>query len=488
MAYHTGIYLLLFLPAVLLLYQLTPKKSRWITLLAAGYLFFWICSGKLVLYLLGTTLFTHYIAVWISWIKTKCNDETAGMQRTEAGTIKKAYKKKEKAILVFGICVLLGILAYLKYYNFFIQNVNVLLAQGGSSLALGTKQMLIPVGISFYTLQAIGYMADVYWEKVEVFRHPGKIALFLGFFPQIMEGPISSYAQTADTLFEGNPLTMENLAQGSVRIFWGLFKKLLIADRLYLLVDVIFNNYQYHYGEMIVIVAIAYTTQLYMEFSGCMDIIIGSGKMFGVTLPENFRQPFFSKSAAEFWRRWHITLGRWFREYVYIPLGGNRKGKARTIFNLFVVWSLTAVWHGAEGHFLIWGASLLLLLALEKAFLLQFLKKSEILSHVYLVLVVPLTWMAFAIADVGQLGVYYARMFPFFGVGETVRQMDFLQYLKDYGPLFLMGIVFSTPYPTALYKVFEKKWLGSLAVIVVLGLSLYYMAVSTNNPFLYFNF
>ena len=143
MAYHTGIYLLLFLPAVLLLYQLTPKKSRWITLLAAGYLFFWICSGKLVLYLLGTTLFTHYIAVWISWIKTKCNDETAGMQRTEAGTIKKAYKKKEKAILVFGICVLLGILAYLKYYNFFIQNVNVLLAQGGSSLALGTKQMLI---------------------------------------------------------------------------------------------------------------------------------------------------------------------------------------------------------------------------------------------------------------------------------------------------------------------------------------------------------
>lgn len=188
MAYHTGIYLLLFLPAVLLLYQLTPKKSRWITLLAAGYLFFWICSGKLVLYLLGTTLFTHYIAVWISWIKTKCNDETAGMQRTEAGTIKKAYKKKEKAILVFGICVLLGILAYLKYYNFFIQNVNVLLAQGGSSLALGTSRCSFRLAIILY---AAGnwYVADVYWEKVEVFRHPGKIALFLGFFPQIMEGP-----------------------------------------------------------------------------------------------------------------------------------------------------------------------------------------------------------------------------------------------------------------------------------------------------------
>lgn len=162
-----------------------------------------------MLYLLGTTLFTHYIAVWISWIKTKCNDETAGMQRIEAGTIKKAYKKKRKSDISIWNMRSSGNTGIFKILYFFIQNVNVLLAQGGSSLALGTKQMLIPVGISFYTLQAIGYMADVYWEKVEVFRHPGKIALFLGFFPQIMEGPISSYAQTADTLFEGNPLTME---------------------------------------------------------------------------------------------------------------------------------------------------------------------------------------------------------------------------------------------------------------------------------------
>ena len=170
-----------------------------------------------------------------------------------------------------------------------------------------------------------------------------------------------------------------------------------------------------------------FSIQIYFDFSGYSLMALGLGRMLGFEFPKNFKHPYISRSVSEFWRRWHITLGRWFREYVYIPLGGNRKGKARTIFNLFVVWSLTAVWHGAEGHFLIWGASLLLLLALEKAFLLQFLKKSEILSHVYLVLVVPLTWMAFAIADVGQLGVYYARMFPFFGVGETVRQMDFLQ-------------------------------------------------------------
>ena len=187
MAYHTGIYLLLFLPAVLLLYQLTPKKSRWITLLAAGYLFFWICSGKLVLYLLGTTLFTHYIAVWISWIKTKCNDETAGMQRTEAGTIKKLIKKKEKAILVFGICVLLGILAYLKYYNFLSKCECASGTRREAVWLWVQKQMLIPVGISFIRCRRLDIWQMYIGEKVEVFRHPGKIALFLG-FPQIMEG------------------------------------------------------------------------------------------------------------------------------------------------------------------------------------------------------------------------------------------------------------------------------------------------------------
>ncbi len=190
--------------------------------------------------------------------------------------------------------------------------MNVLLAQGGSSLALGTKQMLIPVW--HIILYAAG---DWIYGRCILGKGGGvqaswKDRSFSGLFPQIMEGPISSYAQTADTLFEGNPLTMENLAKGSARIFWGLFKKLLIADRLYLLVDVIFNNYQYHYGEMIVIVAIAYTTQLYMEFSGCMDIIIGSGENVWRHASGKFQTTVFSKSAAEFWRRWHITLGVWF--------------------------------------------------------------------------------------------------------------------------------------------------------------------------------
>ena len=313
-------------------------------------------------------------------------------------------------------------------------------------------------------------------------------AAYVTMFPQLIAGPIINYSEVRMALCS-RTVTFEQFESGLKTLILGLGAKVIVADRIGLL----WNNIQAIGFESIStplawMGAFAYSIELYFDFSGYSLMALGLGRMLGFEFPKNFKHPYISRSVSEFWRRWHITLGRWFREYVYIPLGGNRKGKARTIFNLFVVWSLTAVWHGAEGHFLIWGASLLLLLALEKAFLLQFLKKSKILSHVYLVLVVPLTWMAFAIADVGQLGVYYARMFPFFGVGETGRQMGFLQYLKDYGPLFLMGIVFSTPYPTALYKVFEKKWLGSLAVIVVLGLSLYYMAVSTNNPFLYFNF
>ena len=315
-----------------------------------------------------------------------------------------------------------------------------------------------------------------------------QLGTYLTMFPQLIAGPIINYSEVRMDLCS-RTVTFEQFESGLKTLILGLGAKVIVADRIGLL----WNNIQAIGFESIStplawMGAFAYSIELYFDFSGYSLMALGLGRMLGFEFPKNFKHPYISKSVSEFWRRWHITLGRWFREYVYIPLGGNRKGKARTIFNLFVVWSLTAIWHGAEGHFLIWGASLLLLLALEKAFLLQFLEKSKILSHVYLLLVVPITWVAFAIADVGQLGVYYARMFPFFGVGEAVRQMDFIQHLKDYGPLFLMGIAFSTPYPAALYKVFEKKWLGSLAVMVVLVISLYYMAVSTNNPFLYFNF
>ena len=237
MAYHTSVYLVLFLPLSLLAYQITPQKKRWITLLTCNYLFFWLISGKLVLYLIGTTLFVHYIGVWLTWTRVQCKQTVSGMTKAESTEIRKKYKKREKIILAAGITGLLSILIYLKYYNFFVTNINHFLSVTGSDFSLKSETFLIPIGISFYTLQAIGYMTDVYWKKEEVYHHPGKIALFLSFFPQIMEGPISLYGQTAENLWSGNSLKSENLADGIIRIFWGLFKKIIIADRLYLLVQ-----------------------------------------------------------------------------------------------------------------------------------------------------------------------------------------------------------------------------------------------------------
>ena len=462
MVFSSLVFMFAYLPITLLAYYLVPRQGRNIFLFIVNLIFYGWGEPKLVL-LMVFNIFFNYIGGWL-----------VDKYRADA--------KKKKLFLILTCVLDIGILAVFKYTGMITETLNML-----PFLNIPELQISLPIGISFYTFQTMSYVIDVYRDDAPVSKNFINFGTYVALFPQLIAGPIVRYRDVAEQLVNRRE-TLEMFTRGVKLFMVGLAKKVIIANTMGTLTTNIFATIDENGVVGTWVGMIAYTFQIYFDFSGYSDMAIGLGKMFGFEFMQNFNYPYISKSVTEFWRRWHITLGRWFREYVYIPLGGNRKGKARTIFNLFVVWSLTAVWHGAEGHFLIWGASLLLLLALEKAFLLQFLKKSKILSHVYLVLVVPLTWMAFAIADVGQLGVYYARMFPFFGVGETVRQMDFLQYLKDYGPLFLMGIVFSTPYPTALYKVFEKKWLGSLAVIVVLGLSLYYMAVSTNNPFLYFNF
>lgn len=372
MAYHTAVYLFLFLPAVLLVYQFTPQKLKWVVLLGAGYFFFWSFSGGLLLFLLGTTLFTHYIGVWLSWLKCQCETRIRQADRSDRKTIKNRYRKKERLVLAFGICLLVAVLAYLKYYNFFAHNANSLIGHAGLGSFFEARQLLLPIGISFYTLQAVGYIADVYWEKIPAERHLGKLALFLAFFPQIMEGPISMYSQTADRLWECRPLKEENLSAGAVRILWGLFKKMIVADRLYVLVKEVFGHHQTYSGAVVAVAAIAYTIQLYMEFSGCMDIVIGSGKLFGVTLPENFRQPFVSRNAAEFWRRWHITLGVWLKTYVFYPVSmssvvkkWNRFGKKYlgkhltkvgvSAIALFPVWLCNGLWHGARWSYIFYG-------------------------------------------------------------------------------------------------------------------------------------
>ena len=370
MAIYTNLYLLVFLPLVLIAYQLVPRKYRWGVLLAASYALYITFSKYLVLLLMATAAFTWRIGLWMDKIGAECAAKQAEVKdRKEKKALKEDYQKKRVWVLRLGVLVLLGILFYVNYYNFVADNINILI---GRFAKLPIVKVMFPMGISFYTLEAVGYLADVYWERYPAEKHLGKFALFLSFFPQIMEGPIARYPETSDALFAGEPLKMENLNEGFLRILWGLFKKMIVSDRLTYLTDFIFGKYKDYHGSFIIFVAIAYTVQLYLEFSGSIDIVIGCGKLLGVTLPENFNQPFSAQSAAEFWRRWHMSLGNWFRNYVFYPVtvsnpvkNWNKTARKKygkywsmvgtSAMALFPVWVATGVWHGAGWKYLFYG-------------------------------------------------------------------------------------------------------------------------------------
>lgn len=450
MVFSSFEFLFRFLPVFLVIYFIAPKRWRNFILFAGSIFFYTVGEAHYVLLLLASVVVNYVFG------RLMYRDAREGRGR------------KQAVLLALALIYDFGILFFFKYS--------------------GLTQKL-PLGISFYTFQIAAYIIDVYRGKVPPEKSVIRLGTYLTMFPQLIAGPIINYADVRAALFR-RKVTAEQFESGVKMLILGLGAKVIIADRLGLL----WNNIQ-TIGfasistQLAWMGAFAYSLELYFDFSGYSMMAIGLGRMLGFEILRNFKHPYISKSVSEFWRRWHITLGKWFREYVYIPLGGNRKGKARTLFNLLVVWSLTALWHGSDYNYLIWGASLLVLLAVEKLFLLRYLEKSKVICHAYLLFVVPLTWVAFAITDVGQLGVYYTRLFPFLQQADVVvNRLDYVKYLSDYWPLFALGALFSTPYPAAVYRVIEKKWLGSLAAAVVLVLSLYYMAVSTNNPFLYFNF
>lgn len=378
MAYHEALYLAVFLPIVMLLYQVLPQKIRPYLLLLASYVFFWSFSKYLIVYLLATTLVIYGVGLWIGSLQKKCKAACEGLAREEKKAVKKGFQNKEKAVLVLTIVLLIGVLAVLKYSNFVIANINFF---AGDTIIKPWK-LLVPIGISFYTLQAISYVTDVYWEKVEAERKLGKIALFLAFFPHVLEGPICMYDEHMEALWRCDRIKYENLKHGVMRMGWGLLKKMVIADRLYMLVNTVYSGYEKYSGIAIIVVAICYTTQLYMEFSGCMDIVIGTAKIFGVTLLENFRQPFVSKNAGEFWRRWHISLGLWFKTYIFYPVSSSDLVKKWSKFatkkmnkyiakvgtsamTLFLVWLCNGIWHGAEWGYLFYGLYYFVILLFE---------------------------------------------------------------------------------------------------------------------------
>lgn len=357
MSYDSTSYLFIFLPIVILTYAITPKKIKWLILLIASYTFFFLFSGFLIGYLLLTTLSIYLFA--------------RAMER---------YEQHRKRICVAGILTQLAILGVLKYTNFTIINLNELFRMLDIPMTMGKVKWLLPIGLSFYTMQAMSYLIDVHRKKLQADHHLGRLALYLAFFPQIMEGPIARYEQIAPALFEGRSITYHQLTFGAQRILWGLFKKLVIADRLNAFVKTAFEGYEQYSGVVIILAALFYTIQLYADFSGCIDMTIGSAEIFGVTIPENFRQPFFSKTVSEFWRRWHITLGTWFKDYIFYPVTLSKHMKQIKRFSkqhfgkpaakmippiiaLFAVWIANGLWHGPKWTYIFFGFYYFVLIA-----------------------------------------------------------------------------------------------------------------------------
>jgi len=402
MQYSSPIYFLFFLPIVLIAYYLFPKGKRWVILLIASYLFFISLSKKLLIYLLLSTISIYWLGIKLEKIQQQCKERVKSVERPLRKQIKKEYKKRQLHLLWFGVFLHIGLLIVLKYSVFISKNMNAI------GIPMPIHKFMIPIGISFYTLQAVSYMIDVYHEKIKADHCLGRLALYMSFFPQLMEGPICRYEQTAYALYEGKDLDLKNVRFGYMRIAYGLIKKLIIADRLNPFIKIVFKDYMQFDGGMIALAMFCYTCQLYMDFSGTLDIVIGSGEAFGITMPENFKQPFFSKSISEFWTRWHITLGTWFKDYIYYPMSlstGLRKvtKTARKYVGsyygpllsgtiaLFCVWFCNGLWHGAAWSYIFFGMYHFVLITLANIFtpiISSFYEKCHIHKDHFVIMVI----------------------------------------------------------------------------------------------------
>lgn len=371
-SYFAVIFLVAFLPICIIVYSIIPQKTKKYFLLFASMVFFWLVSGQLIVYLILTIMSVHYFGIWLDRIQGKRNAAVKAAPKEERKALKKVFLHQSRLVLLFAAVIHIGVLLVIKYSPFFTTNVNNLFTLLNVPLQLDIPSYIMPIGISFFTLQAISYLFDVYRGLIKADDNIFRLALFMSFFPQIVEGPICRYGQTANQLWNVKQIEFENLKLGAQRILFGLMKKLVIADRLNPLIKEVFSNYSNYQGGIIAIAAVCYTIQLYMDFSGTMDAVMGIAQIFGVTMPENFQRPFFSKSISEFWQRWHITLGTWFKDYIFYPvtmskpmknLTSSARKKLGNHFGpllagsvaLFCVWFCNGLWHGSAWNYIFFG-------------------------------------------------------------------------------------------------------------------------------------
>ena len=372
MSYSSYFYLFVFLEAVFLLWLITPRRFRWITLLLGSYAFYCISSGKRVIFLILSTLSVYLAGVVMNRIQARFDTVRKTLPKEERKIRKAQVKARKRSVLILALVFNFGLLVFLKYFNFLGGTANSLFDLLGIHAAIPTLKLLMPLGISYYTLMAASYLIDVYRGKYAASQNLGKVALFLSFFPQITEGPIGRFDLLADQLYEGQKFDYQRVCYGIQLILWGLFKKLVIADRANAFVGGVIDHYGDYSGVMILLAMLLYTLQIYADFSGCIDIVTGTAQIFGVSLSKNFERPFFSRSVNEFWRRWHITLGAWLRDYIFYSVSLSKgfmnlskwaRAKLSSFFGslipaasaLFCVWLCNGFWHGASWKYVSYG-------------------------------------------------------------------------------------------------------------------------------------
>ena len=461
MSFSDLTFLFYFLPLFFAVYYLVPFRCKNAVLVLGSAAFYFLGAGARDALLLGASVLFHFC-----------------LARAMDG---KAVRAR-KALLLFGLCADLFGLVYFKYAAFLLENLGKLTGQTFSPVHLA-----LPLGVSFYLFQSAGYLIDVY-RGAQAERNPIDFSAFVLAFPQLTMGPILRYDEWRGTLKE------RMIARGDVLLGFecfavGLCFKVLLADQLApLWASLERIGYGYLSTPLAWLGAASYSLQLYFDFSGYSLMAMGLGQMLGLRVPRNFDLPYTARSVSEFYRRWHITLGTWFRDYLYIPLGGSRRGKARTALALTVVWVFTGLWHGASWNFVLWGVMLLAFILLEKFCIGGFLREHRLLSHLYLLFVIPQTWVVFRITKLSDIGAYFSRLFPFFGTHSAVSAQDALKLLSSCWWLLLLSVLFCLPQPRRFYEEHRGTLRIDLPLIVLFWVCVYFIATSSGNAFLYSRF
>ena len=464
MSFTTIEFMFRFLPIFLIVYYVVPTRYKNMILLI----------GSFVFYAWGQHL---YLLLLLSIVVNYTFGRLIGERRAQ-----------KKPFLVLGLIYNFGLLVFFKYTNFFIENINALLT--ATHIQIPTISVVMPLGISFYTFQVVSYLVDVYRGEQRPVKNIINLGVYIAMFPQVTSGPIGLYSELEPTLLRRH-CSVLNLESGLKTFILGMGAKMLLANPMGTLWA---GMSRYGYETLSCpyawLGAFGYSFQLYFDFAGYSLMAMGLGQMLGLYVPRNFDHPYISGSMAEFWRRWHMTLGRWFKKYLYFPLGGSRCSFAKTIRNTFVVWAFTGLWHGASWNFVLWGLIFFVLLTIERLGLGKLLAKTKVLKHIYVIFLIPLTWVVFALPNMQDIATYFSRLFPFFAdnTASFVNTKDVIRALHDYWYLLIACVVFCLPFPSRWYEKHKNSKLVILGLVLIYLMSVYKMQTQTSNPFLYYQF